>query len=85
MKDINWGKIITALVLLGILALFSGVFQLQSVKAKVETVEADVVALQDRDVVMSNTIKAMGIILCGYAIKDNMENAKEICKDVLAN
>lgn len=73
---INWNVVATTLTGLAILAFLGGVLDFQGIKAEVRTIKK-------RNVSRDKTLKAMGIILCHYAIKDKMKNAEKICKDVL--
>lgn len=75
---VNWNSVATTLTGIAILAFLGGVWDFQNIKAEVKLIKK-------HDIVVDGTVKAIGIIVCGYAIKDKMENAKEICKDVLTN
>lgn len=75
---INWNTVITSLTGLSIIAFLGGVWDFQNIKAEVKS-------LKKHEVKTDNILTAIGTIVCGYAIKDNMENATEICKDVLQN
>lgn len=72
---INWNSVVTTLTGIAILAFLGGVWDFQNIKAEVKNIKK-------HGVQVDRTIKAIGIIVCGYAIKDKMDNAKEICKDV---
>ena len=78
MKKLNWSTVITSLVTLGIIAFIGGVIDFQTIKA-------DVVDLQESEKASHKTLKAIGFIVCTYAIKDEMKDAKETCKAVLGN
>lgn len=60
----------------GILAFFGGVFDFQTMKAEVRN-------LKKTEKNHTKTLKAIGIIVCYYANKDKMPNAREICKDAM--
>tara|TARA_R100001198_G_C5074273_1_gene118916 strand:- start:222 stop:452 length:231 start_codon:yes stop_codon:yes gene_type:complete len=73
---INWSTVVTTLTGLAIVAFVGGIWDFQTIKAQVKTLQ-----LHDRE--KSKTLKAVGIIVCYYANKDKMPDAKQICKDVL--
>jgi hypothetical protein len=75
---VNWNTVATTLTGLAIIAFLGGVMDFQGIKAQVKT-------LQDHDVKKGKTLRAIGIIVCYYANKDKMPDAKQICKDVLGN
>lgn len=75
---VNWNTVATTLTGLAIVAFIGGVWDFQNIKAKVSS-------LEDSDDKKSKTLKAIGVIVCSYAIKDKMKNAEEICKEVLSN
>lgn len=73
---INWNTVATTITGVAILVFLGGVWDFQNIKAEVRK-------LKKQEIKTTGTVHAIGIIICGYAIKDKMENAKEICKDVL--
>lgn len=83
MKNINWKAYLTGLLSAFTLAFVGGVFDFQNIKAAVRSVKNDVKALKTHDKKVDATVRAIGIIVCKYAIKDEMKDASEICKDVL--
>ena len=77
MKHVNWKNVLTALTISAILAFIGGVLEFQGLKADVDT-------LQNSDKKQDKVLNAVGIIVCTYAIKDEMKDAKSICKEVLS-
>ena len=73
---VNWNTVATTLTGIAILAFLGGVLDFQNIKAEVK-------GIKKHNLKVDNTLKAIGVIVCGYAIKDKMENAENICKDVM--
>tara|TARA_R110000782_G_scaffold183574_2_gene273873 strand:+ start:585 stop:818 length:234 start_codon:yes stop_codon:yes gene_type:complete len=73
---VNWNKVVTTLTGIAIIAFLGGILDFQNIKAEVK-------GIKKHNVNVDVTLKAVGVIICRYAIKDKMEDAAKICKDVL--
>jgi hypothetical protein len=73
---VNWNTVATTLTGIAILAFLGGVLDFQNIKA-------EVVTIKKHNLKTDRTLKAIGVIICGYAIKDKMKDAEKICKDVI--
>lgn len=74
---VNWNTVATTLTGLAILAFLGGVFDFQNIKAEVKL-------LKKNSATTDKTVKAIGLIVCRFAIENKMKDAKDTCKDVLA-
>lgn len=74
--NINWKAYFTGLLTAGTLAFIGGVWDFQNVKAQVSN-------LEKKTKKTDATLKAIGRIVCMYAVRDGLPNADDICKDVL--
>lgn len=74
---VNWNTVVTTLTGLAILAFLGGILDFQNIKAEVK-------GIKKHNVQVDVTLKAVGVIICRYAIKDEMKDAATICKDVIS-
>lgn len=81
---VNWKSYFTGLLTVVTLAFIGGVWDFQTMKAEVREVQTEVKDLKSHDKKTDDIIKAIGIIVCMGATKDQMpEQARKTCKSVL--
>jgi len=84
MKNINWKSYLTGLLSVGTLAFLGGIVDFQNIKAQVKKVSKEVNTLKSHDKKTDEIVRAVGIIVCMNATKEQMpREARETCKAVL--